>query len=145
MEGNIAPRESFSGNCLGHRAFRTNTRRNSTLFHSLSSKGIKLMKKKTLAFQFYLGNNAVFFFHIYFYIFFSFLFTCCYVMKKRESVCKCLYVICCYQLCFLLGWLDVFSTVLLQVLLFVVTLWSNQVSNFLSLSLLSLFLYMQCR
>jgi len=112
----------ISGNCLGYRAFRTNTRRNSTLFSplSLSSKGIN---------PFPISPRK----HRHFFLFLL-LFSIHVLLsheEERENIC----VICCYNLCFLLGWLNAFSTVVLQVLLFMITLWPNQASNSLSLSL----------
>lgn len=113
----------ISGNCIGYRAFRTNTRRNSTLSHQ---KPIKLflyliLPRKHRCFRIFL-----------FFCFSSVHVLLCHGERERKRIC----VICCYcyHLCFLLGWLDVFSTVLLQVLLFMITLWPNQVSNPLSLS-----------
>lgn len=53
-------------------------------------------------FIFYYASVAPPFFAIYFL-----LFTCCYAMERW----------CCYQVCSLVGWLDVISTVLLQVFL----------------------------
>ena len=111
----------ISRNCLGHRGFRKNTRRNSTLF-SLSLSTFPILPRKHRCFS---------------PISFSSYSRVAMPWRERERVSVCVwgFVLCCYQLCSLLGWLDMFSTVLLQVLLFMITLGPNQESTPLSLSL----------